>query len=152
MPRQRITADSSVLSVVGIVASLLFTAVSLRSETQTRRIGNLLALTQNHRELWMALFSNPGLARVPDGSADLSARAITLDERFYVIMAIQHLHSAYQAMETGLVIKPEGVGEDIRTFFSLPIPRAIWKEVCDLQNENFVAFVDRCLAETREPN
>jgi len=33
------------LNAVGVVASLLFTAFSIREETKTRRVGNLLTLT-----------------------------------------------------------------------------------------------------------
>ena len=54
----------NLFSAVGIIGGLLFTAVSLRSETKTRRISNLLTLTQNHRELWAEMFRRPGLERV----------------------------------------------------------------------------------------
>ena len=43
----------NVLSAIGIVASLMFTAVSVRAGTETQRISNLLLLTQNHRKLWV---------------------------------------------------------------------------------------------------
>jgi hypothetical protein len=136
-----------VLSAVGIIGGLLFTAHSLRSETETRRISNLLTLTRNHRELWSGLFRYPELGRVLDASADLSAEAITVAEHLYVNMAIQHLGSAYQALKSGLVIKPEGLSQDMRSFFSLPIPRMIWGETKALQNDDFVAFVEKCLTE-----
>jgi len=132
------------LNALGIISSFVFTAASLRSETKTRRIANLLKLTQNHRELWSELFSQPDLKRVFDVSADLLARPITLNEHFFVNMAIQHLNSAYQAMKSGLVIKPEGVSEDIRWFFSLPIPKMVWDTLRDLQNNDFAEFVEQC--------
>ena len=131
------------LNAFGIIASLVFTATSLRSETKTRQIANLLKLTHNHRELWSELFSQPDLKRVLDMSADLSAHPITLKEHFFVNMAIQHLNSAYQAMKSGLVIEPEGVSEDIRWFFSLPIPKAIWDKIKLLQNDDFTEFVEQ---------
>jgi hypothetical protein len=139
----------SALSAIGIVASLVFTAVSFRSETKTRRIENLLTLTHNHRELWAELFRNPNLARVLDPVADLSKRPITRDESIYLNMVIQHLGSAYQAMKSGLVINPEGVRQDIRSFFSLPIPKAVWERIKDLQNADFVRFVESCIAGAR---
>jgi len=137
------------LSAIGIVGSLVFTAVSLRSETKTRRIANLLTLTQNHRELWSELFRNPNLTRVLDPTPDLSNHRITRDEKIYLNMVIQHLGSAYEAMKSGLVIKPEGVSQDVRGFFSLPIPLAIWEKVKLLQNDDFVEFVERCLSGTQ---
>ncbi|MEI6785704.1 MAG: DUF6082 family protein [Verrucomicrobiota bacterium] len=132
------------LSAIGIVGSLVFTAASFRSETKTRRIANLLTLTRNHRELWSELICNPNLTRVLDPAADLSQRTITRDETIYLNLVIQHLGSAYQAMKSGLVVKPEGVSQDIRTFFSLPIPGAIWEKIKLLQNDDFVEFVERC--------
>ena len=139
------------LSAVGIVGSLVFTAVSFRSETKTRRVANLLALTHNHRELWSELLLNPNLARMLDPAADLSQHPVTRDETIYINMVIQHLGSAYQAMKSGLVVKPEGVRQDVRSFFSLPIPKAIWERMKLLQNDDFVEFVERCRSGT-EPH
>ena len=136
----------NILSSVGIIGSLLFTAVSLRSETKTRRIANLLTLTQSHRELWSEVFRDSDLARVLDASADLSKQPMTGDEAMFVNMVIQHLSSAYEAVKSGLVIKPEGLKQDIKMFFSLPIPRAMWEELKILQNDDFVRFVEECLA------
>jgi hypothetical protein len=135
----------NLLSAVGVICSLLFTGVSLRSETKVRRIGNLLTLTQNHRELWSALFRNPDLARVLDASPDLAKNELTRDETIFVNMIIQHLSSAYEALKTGLTIKPEGLSQDVGEFFSLPIPRIIWEEIKSLQNDDFVAFVEECV-------
>ena len=136
------------LSAVGIVGSLLFTAVSLRSETKTRRIENLLTLTQNHRELWSELFHDPALSRVLDASADPTKQPIHRDQAIYVNLVIQHLASAYEAMKSGLVINPAGVRQDVGEFFSLPIPRVIWEKIKLLQNDDFVDFVENCLAGT----
>ena len=134
----------TILSALGIIGSLLFTGISLRSETKTRRIGNLLVLTQSHRELWSELFSHPRLARVLDPKADVSVDPITVEEGYYVNMIIQHLNSAFEATKSGLVIKPEGVTKDVRWLLSLPIPREIWGKLKALQNDDFVAFVEEC--------
>jgi len=58
----------NLLSSVGIVGSLCFTAVSLRSETKTRRVANLLTITANYREVWKEFFRSPDLARVIESS------------------------------------------------------------------------------------
>lgn len=61
----------NVLSAIGVIASLLFTGVSLRSETKNRRVSNLIALTQNHRDLWTEVFCHrsdqKGPPRVENG-------------------------------------------------------------------------------------
>jgi len=135
----------NLLSALGIIASLLFTAASLRAETKTRRISNLLTLTQNHRELWGQLLQNPVLEGVLDPARNLESKPVSKEEYYFVTMAIQHLHSAFKAMETKLVTKSAGIREDIRTIFVLPVPRAVWAKVKHLQNEDFVHFVEDCL-------
>jgi hypothetical protein len=99
----------NLISAVGIITSLMFTAISLRSETKTRRIGSLLDLTENHRELWATMFDHPELSRVLDDAADLSKHPITVAEFTYVGLAIQHLGSAYQAMKGGIMIQQDGL-------------------------------------------
>ena len=42
----------NLFSSLGIIGGLWFTAISLHSETKTRRIANLLTITANHREVW----------------------------------------------------------------------------------------------------
>jgi hypothetical protein len=134
----------NLVSVVGIIASLLFTAVSLRSETKTRRIGSLLFLTESHRELWAQIFEHPELARVLDAGANLSKQPISLAESIYVGLAIQHLGSAYQAAKAGIVIQQDGFCNDVKSFFSLPLPKAAWEQTKTFQNDDFVKFVEKC--------
>ncbi len=40
-------------------AVLLIATMSFHSETKTRRIANLLAITSNHRELWKEYLNDP---------------------------------------------------------------------------------------------
>src|SRR5260221_13307070 len=54
------------LQSLGIIGGLLFTAASLRLDEKTRRVGNLMAITKNHREIWTALYDRPELSRVLD--------------------------------------------------------------------------------------
>ena len=140
----------NLISAVGIIASLLFTAISLRSETKNRRVGSLLALTESHRDLWSKIFDFPQLGRIFDAKPDLSANPITLTESIYVGLAIQHLGSAYQAMKCGVMVRQDGLCDDIRAFFSLPIPKVVWGNSKKLQNRDFVAFVDACFSQDSE--
>lgn len=130
------------LNAVGVVGSLLFTAFALREETKTRRVTNLLTLTQNHREVWSILHRNPALARVLDSRVDLLKQPATREEEFLVNFLIQHLNVAYHAMRDRLYVRPEGMDRDVAEFFSLPIPRAVWKKLKPLQDEDFVRFVE----------
>lgn len=133
-----------ILSAVGIIGSVLFAVITLRSDTETRRVSNLLTLTQGHREIWSNIFRYPELARVLDASAKIQDRPVSDNEALYVGMIIQHLSAAYQALKSGLSIKPEALSADVRSFFSLPIPRAVWEKTRLFQNDDFAAFVEKC--------
>ncbi len=134
----------NLLSAVGVIGSLWFTAISLRSETKTRRIANLLSITANHRELWKVYLTDKELARVRDASANTGKQPVTEAERIFVNFVIQHLSTVYYAMNDELLVKVEGMRRDIAQFLSLPIPREVWEKIKVLQNDDFVAFVEAC--------
>lgn len=133
------------LSAVGIIASLLFTGVSLHSETKTRRVANLLTITGNYCAIWKEFLNQPGLARVLDPAADLVSKPVTPEEARFVIMVIHHTNTTYYAMHDELLLKPEGLRRDVAQFFSLPIPKAVWTTTKLLQNRDFAAFIDSSL-------
>ena len=132
------------LQSLGIIGGLLFTASSLRSETKTRRVANLLTITQNHRELWSVLYRRPELKRVLDSRANPEQGSITIEEEIFVNLVILHLNSVFYARRSGLVFKLEGLRRDTAWFFSLPVPAAVWERTRLLQNDEFVEFVEAC--------
>jgi len=134
----------NLLSAVGIIGSLWFTAISLRSETKTRRIANLLTITANHREVWKTFVDNKDLARVLDPSADTVKQPVTDAERMFVTFVTFQMSSTFYAMNDRLVVQVEGLRRDIAKFFSKPIPGEVWGKIKALQNDDFVAFVEAC--------
>jgi hypothetical protein len=134
----------NLLSAVGIIGGLWFTAVSLRSGTKTQRIANLLTITTNHREIWKEFIHNPELFRVLDPAANLAKEPVTRAEELFVNMVVLHISSVYYAMKDELLIKLEGLRRDIAQFLALPIARAIWEKIKILQNDDFVEFVEDC--------
>jgi hypothetical protein len=72
---------------------------------------------------------------------------VTAEEEMFVIFLILHLSNTYYAMRAGFFPKLHGLRRDIESFFSLPIPRAVWTKVKDLQEEPFVRFVERSFAD-----
>jgi hypothetical protein len=132
------------LEAVGIIASLTFTAVSFRRDDRSRRVGNLLTLTQSHREVWKEQLHDPKLKRILDPRANLAREPVTRDEEIFVTLVIQHLNIVYHALRDELTINPEGLRRDVWQFFSLPIPQAVWNQLKVLQNDDFVAYVEAC--------
>lgn len=134
------------LQSFAIVASLLFTTITLRRDAKGRRIANLIDLTASHRNVWMQFDRRPELARVLDPEADLGVKVVTESERIFVTFLILHLSCVYHALEDALSISPEGLRQDVKSLFSLPIPNAVWENIKTLQDRKFVMFVDECLS------
>lgn len=135
----------NLLSSAGIIGSLCFTAFSLRSETKTRRIANVIAITANHRDIWEEYLRTPSLSRVLDPAADVVKQPVTPGEEMFVNLVISHVNSVYYATNNELVIKWQNWRKDVAQFLSLPIPKAVWTKVKLLQNQDFAAFIESSL-------
>jgi hypothetical protein len=132
------------LEAAAIIASLTFTAVSFRRDDRSRRVENLLTLTQSHRDVWKEQLRDPKLRRVLEAKADLAREPVTRAEEIFVTLVVQHLNIVFHALRDELTIQPEGLRRDVWQFLSLPIPQAVWNQLKPLQNDAFVAFVEAC--------
>lgn len=132
------------LSAVGIISGLWFTAVAFRFDGKMRRVANLISITTNHREIWRQFLNSPDLGRVFDGKADILRHPIEKREEIFVNMVIAHINTVFYAMRNDLLISNEGLRRDVSEFLQLPIPRAIWEKIKVVQNDDFVRFVESC--------
>ncbi len=122
------------VGVLGIMASLGFTAFSFRKDESSRRIGNLLALTSAHRDIWSQLFTRPELARILETDVDLVRKPVTNEESLFVTFLVLHLNSTWQAMEAGVFRTRQAVAR--------PIPKSVWEKSKAFQDPKFVRFVE----------
>src|SRR2546423_10813691 len=117
------------LAQTGLTASGLFLiGVAILLEARARRVGNLIQLTQQHRDLWERMYSQPELSRILDPKADLARMKVTPEEEMFTVFIILHLSSTYFAIRSGFFQRLHGLRKDIARFFSLPIPRTIWEK------------------------
>ena len=58
------------LQTVGIVATLLLAAYTSWKDDRARRIGNSIAINDQHRKIWKDIYEHRELARVLDTEAD----------------------------------------------------------------------------------
>ena len=79
------------LQSAGIIASLVFTFHSLRSQTKASRVSNLLAITESHREFWSELLHRPELKRVLDEQAKASGGNYQ-GEEIFITFVIFHVN------------------------------------------------------------
>jgi hypothetical protein len=132
---------------IGIIASLLFSAYTTRKDERARRIGNLIAVNDEYRHIWREFYSQPGLSRVLKCDVDLSKAPVSDEEWLFVKMLILHLDTVRRAIKARMFVKIEGLREDVRDLFALPIPKAVWEKIKPFQDKDFVAFIEDCLAE-----
>src|SRR5438034_8286191 len=100
------------LQSLGIIGGFVISTWSLRSETKTRRVNNLLAITKGHRDVWTEFYRRPELKRVLAERADLNRDVITDAERDFVTVVILHLNCVFYARKSGLLFKLEGLRRD----------------------------------------
>ena len=132
----------NIAEAVGIIGGLFFNAYTIRRDEQSRRISNLIAINQEHRQIWKEFYPHPGLSRITARDPDLKSAPITPQEEVFVNSLIVHLDTVHRALHSGLYVKIEGLQKDILDFFSLPIPKAVWNKVKKYQDSNFVRFVE----------
>lgn len=139
------------LSAIGIISGLAFTAVSYRENTKSRRLSNLVRLTEQHRDIWEESQGNIKLARVRDPKADLYTKPVTPEESQFVMLLMFHLHCWYRAIQDGEVKVLEGLELDIKNFLGRPVPKFVWDQRKAFFDPDFREFVDRVInAEARE--
>jgi integrase len=117
----------SLFSSAGIIGGLWFTAVSLRSETKTRRVANFLTVTGNYRDIWKEFLNQPKLARVLDPSADVAKQSVTPEEEIFVNMIILHISTTFYAINDELLLKLEGARGDCESPLTLERYLDAWK-------------------------
>ena len=139
----------SLLQGVGIIAGLFFTGVSLRREAVSRRMNTLLALSQQHRELWGEVHRHPELGRVLAESADLLNQPITMAEQEFLNIVFVHFATGWEMMKRYRLVSEAAFRRDVTSFLSLPIPCHVWEKTKSLREPRFVRFVERCLKERR---
>jgi hypothetical protein len=114
-------------------------------DAKAQQQNNLLTITGNHRELWLEYLHNPALKRVRDAKANLKMNPVTEPEHVFLTLVIAHTNTVFHGTDHGLVFEYEGLRQDVAEFFSLPIPRAVWRKVKPLQNHDFAQFIDSSL-------
>jgi hypothetical protein len=128
-----------------IVIGLLFAGLSVHRETRTRRLTNLLALKQEHRELWSTIHSHPELARILKSDVDLVGEPVSPEEEIFLRQIIVHIATAWELIRDGTPLNKEALSSDVRSFLSLPVPNWAWQRAAHAQDRDFMNFVRSAL-------
>jgi hypothetical protein len=132
------------LQTVGIVGGLVFTAVTVRQSTRARRASDLLALTDQHRELWNEVYTRAGLERIFATEADLVGKPINVTEERFLNEVIIHFQMGWQLASVGSLLTLDAMKADVRAFFALPLPGKVWQTTKAGRDPKFVKFIEDC--------
>jgi hypothetical protein len=84
-------------------------------------------------------------SRIFQTTDDLFASALTVAEEEFINLAIVHFLTGWRIAKNGGLTSLKELGADVRGFFSLPLPRAVWEKTKAFRNQRFVRFVDGAL-------
>ena len=135
----------NLVQTLGIIGSLWMTAASAHRDAKSREVQNLLALNEQHRNLWAGVLENPALSRIFQTGADVLENPATVAEREFLNLVLLHYQTGWTVAKAGALITLAEIKADIRDFLCLPLPHAVWEKTKQLRDRRFVRFVERAL-------
>ncbi|MES2709330.1 MAG: hypothetical protein V4726_22220 [Verrucomicrobiota bacterium] len=133
------------LEPAGIIAGLVFSGISLRDSSRSRRLENQIRLADGYRDIWTELLRDEKLSRIREPSVDLGKAPVTPAEDRLVRFIFQQVFLAFEARRTGQLGDIGDLEKDVEDFLSRPIPRAVWREVARFQPEAFRKFIEKLI-------
>jgi len=140
-----VDGNFNVIQTVGIIGSLWMGILAAHREAKAKEVENLLTIAAQHRELWSEAVQRPDLQRVFQTDVDVVAKSATVAEEEFLNLVVAHLLTSWRIAKAGGIIPEKELGVDVREFFSLPLPRAVWERTKKSRNRRFVRFVERAM-------
>lgn len=108
------------------------------------RVEHLININESYKAIWEKTYQNPELSRILKGDLDLKTSPITFAERQLAKELIIHIYVVFEAERNQQITIGE-MSKDIYDIMNLPIPKAVWKEIKQYQQKNFVLFIEELL-------
>lgn len=137
----------NVIQTVGIIGSLWAATSAANRDAKAKEIENLLTLSEHHRELWKEVPQRKDLARIFCQDANALLTPATMAEAEFLNLVIVHFQTGWWIARAGGITALQEMKADIRSFFTLPLPRAVWEDTKQDRNKEFVRFVTRLMGE-----
>ena len=137
---------SHLIENLGLPVTLIVAGITFHNDAKVRRVETLFKINEHHRDLWMHFYSRPDLAGIRDAKRDIAAKPPTGEEFHFVNLLFLHLNAVFKASKAGVATSPEHLTDDVRSFFSLPVPKTAWHRFKAYHDRDFIAFVERALS------
>ena len=135
----------NVIQTVGIIGSLWVATTAANRDARAKGIENLLSLSEHHRELWKEMPGQNDLVRIFQPDADTVLVPVTVAEAEFLNLVIVHYQTGWFIAKADGPTTLAEMRADVRSFFTLPLPRAVWEKSRHNRNKDFVRFVERAL-------
>ena len=135
----------NIIQTAGILGSLWLATAAANREAKAREIQNLLTISDHHRELWKGVYQQRELERIFRADTDVQAAPVTVTEEEFTNLVMVHFLTGWRIAKAGGITTLEELAADVRGFFSLPLPCAVWEKTKATRNPRFVRFVERAL-------
>jgi hypothetical protein len=136
----------NLIQTVGIMGSLWMTAAAANREAKSREVENLIALKNQHDELWSRVLEKPEFERIFRRDESVAEAEPTFTESTFIGIVFVHFQTGWKLASKGAIITRSELASDMRDFFSLPLPRSVWKKTRAFRDPEFVRFVERALS------
>jgi len=135
----------NLVQTVGVIGSLCMTAEAARREAKAREVENLLTIADHNRQLWSGVRQRKELKRIFQCEKVGHIVDATVDEEEFLNLVINHFQTTWCIAKIGGIITPKELADDAGSFFSLPVPHAVWERTKVDRNKEFVRFVERAI-------
>lgn len=139
----------NLIQTVGIMGTLLLASGAAYRDAKAKEVENLLTLTELHRELWEGVSRKTELERIFRPDADTDTKPPTVIEEEFLNLVFIHFQTGWTVARSGALITLAEMKADVRGFFTLPLPKAVWEKTKQFRNPKFVWFVERALVASR---
>jgi hypothetical protein len=108
-------------------------------------VSNSIAFLDQYQRIWREPYERPHLMRVMAKKVDLEKEPIRFDEEIFVTKLILQISMVHRAIRHGELMGYEGLPQEVREFFPLPIPKIVWEKIKKFQDREFIEFIERAL-------
>jgi len=135
----------NLVQTIGIIGSLWMAMAAAHRDAKTREVENLVSFNGQHHALWSGVLQKPELQRIFRTDANALEKPVTVIEQEFLNLVFVHFQTGWRLATSGALITLDELKADVREFFPLPLPRAVWEKTKSFKNQKFVRFVERAL-------
>lgn len=136
---------AAAIGALGIIASLLFSAITTREDCRARQVANLLALDERHRALWREAEQRQDLKRILSGQVEDLSQPISPEEELFIRRIVLHFETGWRLVRLMHCTELDALAQDAADLFQCPLPRAVWERTKKYRNSKFVRFVEKAI-------